>query len=431
MRNWFSLFPLVAAVALAACSQTATSGGTGTGLLPAPSQGINGVVRLNASPAPIKQLHVYTWDAVGIPGGTYNITMAQAAPWLNYVMTSPALSPAAKAVGMTTVLYSDPNRQFPGDVMWTNDETTFAHDCNNNRISISGSNTWLMEPHSTHLWQLWPAYVALVKSWHAQYDYIFEDSADEVNPNRFSSMPCNFNQNDWTTATNNLDNALGSPIIYNGLGLINGQGTTPGPAFGLNPTAFGGMSEDCYVGRTPTGYFYYPHWAATENTEIQMALGQKFFICHADQWVDAASNTALRTYFYASFLLTYDRDAMAVDTQFQTPSGLGVMPEVQLVPTQAVQKLPADVSSLMTSSGVYGREWNACYIAGQSVGPCAVAVNPNNPAKGPARAFPWPTKYHHTLQMTGAGVLDGGTVSTTGAAPPATMPGGSAVIVFQ
>ena len=432
LKRSFIYIIAAAAVVLAACSQ-----GPAGSVVPGPgqqlggAQSIGGVTHLTSTPAPMSMKHVRTWDAVGIPGGSMNVTMAQAAPWLTYVMTSPALSKTAKSLGMTTVLYSDPNRQFPGDVMWTNDETTFAHDCNNNRITISGANTYLMNPYSTHLYALWPAFVSQVHSYNnAQFDYIFEDSADEINPNRFSSMPCNFDQTSWTTATNALDAALGSPIIYNGLGLIQGSGTQPGPAIGLNPTTNGGMSEDCYSGRTPTGYFYYPHWAATENTEIQMSQAGRPFICHADWYGDAAASVGQRMYFYASFLLTYDRDTQAVDTQFATPSQLGVMPESQLVATLPRVSLPNDVSSLVQASGVYAREYNACYIATQYVGPCAAVVNPNNPAKGHALAFPFVGKYNHTLLVSGEGALDGGTVSASGPAPPATMLGGSAVIAF-
>lgn len=378
---------------------------------------------------PISQKHVQTWLIIGEPGGTYSVSPAQVSQWVDYVMTTPALSSAAQAAGEKSVLYSDPNRQAPGGPMWTNDETTFAHDCNGNRITVSGSNTYLMDVHSTHLWALWPAFVAQTVSWGGVWSYIFEDSADEINTQRLSQLPCNFDQTDWTNNTNLMDQALGQTnIIYNGLGLIQGGGTQPGPAIGLNPTTQGGMSEDCYVGRTPTGYFYAPHWEASENTELQMAQQGKLFICHADAYTDASQSQLLRTYFYASFLLTYDRSTQIVNTEFLTPSGVTVMPEAQLVPTQPIQSSPGDISGLMQSSGVYGREYRACYLAGNYAGPCAAVVNPNHP--GMQMAFPWPTKYHHTLAMSGYGVYDGGTVSTNGAAPPAMMDGGTAQIVF-
>lgn len=383
-----------------------------------------------ATPHPIVWKHVQTWGNVGESGGTDRVTMAQAAPWLTYVLTTPALSSAAREAGIKPVAYTDPNRQAPGGPMWTQNEATFAHDCSGHRITVSGAPTDVMDPHSTVLHGLWPAFVRLEKSWGAQFAYVFEDSADEVNPQRFSALPCGFNQDDWTSATNAMDGYLGAPIIYNGLGFIPSNGPAPGPAIALNATTTGGMSEDCYVGRTPNGYFYAPHWQASENTELQMAAAGKLFICHADSYGYAKASTALRTYFYASFLLTYDRLTSIVDTQFVTPSGLGVMPETELIPKQPLVPTPADVSSLLLPSGLYGREYGDCYLSTLYVGHCAVVVNPNNPHTSGPKAFPWPGKYQHTLVMTGEGAYDGGTVSPNGPPPPALIKGGSAEIVF-
>ena len=376
--------------------------------------------------------HLLTWLIIGAPGGTYKVGPAQVAQWVDYTMTTPALSVIAKAVGMKTAIYTNPNRTHPGDLMYTNDETTFAHDCNGRRIHISGSPDELMNVYSQKLWSMWPTDTKIMEHWGGGgiYDYVFEDSADEINTQRLSALPCHFVQADWTKATNDLQNHLGMTILYNGLGLI-GQGQkTPGESFKLNPTAFGGMSEDCYVGRTPTGYFYYPHWAATENTEIGMQQATKIFVCHSDAYTKASQSNALRTYFMASVLLTYDVASTIINTEFLTPSGVTVMPEAQLVPTQPLVGQPSSVDALMQSGGVYGREYGACYLAGNPIGACAVAINPNNPKSGPALPFPWPTKYHHTLVMNGNGAYDGGTVTTNGSAPPANMPGGTAAIVF-
>ena len=370
--------------------------------------------------------HVQTWLAIGEPGGTYAVTPAQVSQWVDFVMTTAALSTNAQAAGEKSVLYTDPNRQPPGGPMWTTDETTFAHDCSGNRITVSGSADLLMDVHSAHLWTLWPAYVSLNESWGGVWSYIFEDSADEINTQRLSALPCGFDQTDWTNSTNQMDAQLGSPIIYNGLGLIPQGSSQPGAAIGLNPTTDGGMSEDCYVGRTPTGYYFAPHWLATANTEIRMAQAGKLFVCHSDAYVDASLNDALRTYFYASFLLTYGRASQIVDTEFLTASGVTVMPEAQLVPTDPVVATPGDISGLLEPSGVYAREYRACYLAGNFVGPCASVVNPTKTTL----SYPWPNRYHHTLVMSGYGVYDGGTVSTNGPAPPPTMAGPSAYIVF-
>jgi hypothetical protein len=166
-----------------------------------------------------------------------------------------------------------------------------------------------------------------------------------------------------------------------------------------------------------------------ENTEIGMQQTGKLFVCHGTDFVDARSSMAIRTYYYASMLLTYDPNTTIANTEFLTPSGVTVMPEVQLVPLSPLVATPTTIDGLIQSSGVYGREYGDCYLAGADVGPCAVAVNSNKPGTQ-ALAFPWSTKYQHTMTMSGSGAYDGGTVDILGPAPPATMAGGTAAIVF-
>jgi hypothetical protein len=287
-----------------------------------------------------------------------------------------------------------------------------------------------MDVHSTHLWSLWPTAVQTMQGWGAVFDYVFEDSADEIQTLKLSAQPCNFDQNDWTSYTNQMDGQLGFPIIYNGLGLIPQGTSSPGPAIGLNSTTNGGMSEDCYSGRTPTGYFFQPHWSAEENTQIQMAQAHKLFVCQSDWYVQPSAGVSQRMYQFASFLMTYDRNSQYIKTEFQTASAVHVMPEAQLVALNPLVATPSDISGLLLPSGLYGREYQDCYIGGNYVGPCAAIVNPNNPHSGPALAFPWPTKYHHTLVVAGEGWYDGGTVSPKGPAPPSAVAGATGLIVF-
>jgi hypothetical protein len=374
--------------------------------------------------------HVMTWDSDDLGPDTMHVTPAQAAPYVQILLTVPQTGAAVEAAGIISALYTDPNRVAPGGPMYTSDESTFAHDCSNNRITVQDSPDYLMDVHSTHLWSLWPEEVQTFQGWGAMFNYIFEDSADEIQTEKLSAQPCNFNQDDWTNQTNSMDNQLGYPIIYNGLGLIPQGTSSPGPSIGLNATTNGGMSEDCYSGRTPTGYYYQPHWSAEENTEIQMQEAGKLFICQSDWFVDAASSVPQRMYQLASFLMTYDRNSQYVKTEFQTPSALHVMPEAQLVPLNPSIATPSDISGLLLSSGLYGREYNDCYIDGNYVGPCATVVNPNNPKDSKPLAFPWPTKYKHTLVTSGEGWYDGGKVSATGPAPPALVPGATGLIVF-
>ena len=380
----------------------------------------------------ISMKHVLTWDAMDGTGNAVKITALQAAPWLDYALTIPATSVLVKAAGIKSALYMNPNRQAPGGPMYSKHESEFAHTCSQQRIKEyhPDPKAYYTDPHSATLQSLWIQALAAEVAWGAVYDFVFEDNADAAVPQNMTGTPCNFTWNSWTNATNSLDNALGAPIIGNALGYILPNSDQPGPGIGINPSTAGNMAEDCYVGRTPTGYYFAPHWLATENTEIQMAQANKLFVCHADWYDDASTSVAQRIYLYASILLTYKQSTQVVDTEFGTPSGLHVMPEAQLIPANPRVPAPANIQGLMQPSGVYGREYANCYLAGSGVGPCAVVVNPNNPQSGPPLAFPWPSTYHHTLTVRGRGVYDGGTVNLTGPAPPANMAGGTAVIAF-
>jgi hypothetical protein len=401
---------------------------TSTGLAPMPSA--FQVTGLRGHPSPIRD-HVLTWLIIGSAGGTQKVTPDQVVQWVDYTMTKQADSVIAHALGMKTIFYTDPNRVGKSDLMYTKDETTFAHDCSGSRITVLTKDKFLMDVHSKHLWSLWPWAATTMMGWGGGgvYDYVFEDTADSVNALRMSAMPCNFNQVDWTTNTNLLDKNLGYNIIYNGLSHVPKDTESPAPAFYLNPTAFGGMAEDCYVGRSPSGYHYGLNWMGMENTEIGMQQTGKLFVCHGDAYTASHTSMALRTYFYASVLLSYDPNTTIVNTEFLTPSGVTIMPEVQLVPTNPLVQTPTAIEGLMQSSGVFGREYADCYLAGTDIGPCAVAVNSAKPTNQ-TLAFPWPGKYQHTLKMFGKGVYDGGTVAINGPPPPANMAGGTAAIVF-
>jgi hypothetical protein len=169
-------------------------------------------------------------------------------------------------------------------------------------------------------------------------------------------------------------------------------------------------------------------WQAIENSALQVTNEHKQFTCLARNLAEANTQYDARIWTVASFLLTYDPARSALWEEFATPSGLHVMPESQLVALNPVVAQPSVVTQLQTSTGAYGREFKNCYVKGVSVGPCAVAIAIDY---GTPRAFPWPGKYHHTLVLSGNGVLDGGSLSTTGPPPPATIPAFESVVVFQ
>jgi hypothetical protein len=419
---------LSAATLMSACG---AQGGQSTAIVPS---AINAVSHTSSiiSDQTVVQTHVLTWDALGGGSGS-SVSPTQAGPWLNYAMVQAGDAAAARAAGIKAVLYTDPGRQHPGDFAFTTDETTYAHDCSGNRIAVEPNpdpNSVLMNVHSTHLAQLWQQYVKNTESWAGPVDVVFDDTADEMG--KVLGSPCDFNQSAWTAATNTMNASVGAPILYNGLGATTVVGTTSAmsPSIGLNPTTIGGMAEECYMTRSSAGYDRNAWWQAMEDTELTMTNRNKMFVCHSTDFVDASQNAAGRIYYYASFLLSYSVKHSMTDEEFMTPDNFHVFPESQLVALNPLSALPTNISGEAQAAGGYGRQYAHCYLAGQPIGACAAFVNPNSSNLKPV-AFPWPTVYSHTLVVSGYDVLGGGTVSASGPAPSALIPGTSAVIAIQ
>jgi hypothetical protein len=371
--------------------------------------------------------HVLTLDAYMHAG---MVDPVIAAPYLDYAEVQHADANAFDAAGIKTILYTDPNRSYVGSPMYNSDETTFAHDCNGNRILVGHRKitTYQMNVESPNLEPIWAEWVANVVGAGYNYTYIFEDGANNVHND--SAKPCGYTEPAWTAASNANDIALGQTIIYNGLGTLGDGWNKPPPSILLNPTTFGGSLEGCYGNSTVQNPL--PKtivWLNYETTELTMNNAQKHFDCRGLQLFPAKTSLNRRIYMYASFLLTYDLASSDISEKFSTPSNLAVFPEETLVATSPIIPTPTNVNKLKTSHWTYGRQYAACYLWGVFVGSCAAVVNADNPNS--PHAFPWPGVYSHTLVLSGAGVLDGGTASVTGPAPPATIPGTSALIAIQ
>jgi hypothetical protein len=377
--------------------------------------------------------HVLTWDALGSGGIQTTVTDAQAAVYLTWVMSSISDSVGFHAAGIKTMYYTQPNRQAPGSPEYSTDETTFAHDCSNNRIFDTTFKTEnLMDPTSTHLGQLWQAEAQNVTG-HlgGQFDAIYEDLTDTIIYT--TTQPCGFDQTAWSAASNSLTSyisSMGLPVIYNGLGAFGPwqHGIQQvSPTIAMNQSTIGGMDEGCYNHNGRFEEIFAPQWFTVENTEIQMTQAQKLFFCRNLDTTFANNAINSRLYAYASFLMTYGPHTSAYGSSLSTFDGFHELPEVQLVALKAVQPLPSDISGLKQTGGTYGRQFGSCYVASVLVGPCAVVVNPQKWSLN----FPWPTLYHHTLTVSGQDIYGGGTMSTTGPPPPASVPETTGIIAFQ
>jgi hypothetical protein len=76
---------------------------------------------------------------------------------------------------------------------------------------------------------------------------------------------------------------------------------------------------------------------------------------------------------------------------------------------------------------VYVREYKDCFYRGTDKGRCVVVVNPTNAVQ----TYAFGSKYRYTFVLRGGGVLEGGSVSTSGPAPSPSLGRASAVIAFQ
>ena len=368
----------------------------------------------------ISMQHVLTYAYLGI-GGAPLAPYGPYAPHVNWVMGKASDGNAISAVGIKVMVYTNPNREYKTDPLYTSDESTFAHTCAGARITTS-DGAYLMNPASTSLWSLWENLIDTYQSQGHVDAFEADDAADLYG---VSAIPCGYTAANWLSSTISEDASVSAPIVYNNLGLFSWDKVSPG--IGLNASATGGLMENCYAEWWNPALLHDGDWRAIEDTEIQMAAQHKDLFCFAMSRTAGASAIGSRQYVYASFLLTYDPNTSILFEDYQTtPSHFWVFPESELVALNPVLPAPATITGLQVSTNVYAREYNTCYIRGSYVGPCAAVVNSDGSSSHP---FPFPTKYHHAMTLSGGGVLDGGTVTTTGA-PPSTMPALSGVVAF-
>lgn len=373
--------------------------------------------------------HVLTADFFGAPYGSSSISPEEAAPHLTWAQVSVRVADAVAAAGIKTQYYIDPaltiaNR---GDQLYTSDESTFAHDCAGNRVTIPyhGLTEDLMAFDQASMRAVFKHWVDRVAG-AVHYDALFEDDADlpsEYMP--FRAMPCHYSDAQWLRDFDGLNQASPLPVIVGGLNAS--KRPRPSGVIDLlsSDKTLGENYEHCYASDTQpklTGAI----WEATENTELAVARARKLFQCTARDNSAAVTSGDGRLYVYSSFLLTYDPRSSVIWEEYTTPSRFRVEPETQLVALDPLTPLPSEISGLQLPGGTYAREFGRCYISGRFVGPCAAVVNPDSSAHS------WSSRlYRHTLTLHGGGVLDGGTISADGPPPPSQLPPASGTVVFR
>jgi hypothetical protein len=375
--------------------------------------------------------HVMTAEYLLGYYGTHSVTPSQAAPYLSWAQTSIGDSRSIHNAGIKTQIYIDPNWVGTTDPMYSGStESDFAHTCGGSRVTVqfgSASSRYDTNPGSSAMRSHWASWVSAQKAagW---VDMIFEDNGGPLSSYAKypSGMPCGYSSSTWISYAEGMNNSISAPIIMNGL---NAFTTAPAPNLTVvenSSNTVGGNMEGCYNDLNDpidTG----TSWLIEENSELALSRAGKYFQCMGRDQASGASSTTARIFSYASFLLSYNPSKSVFESEWYTPSKFHVYPETGLVALNPVVSTPSSITSLRTSTGVYGREYGACYYRGTYVGKCAVAVNHTY---GSVERFPF-SGYTRTLTLSGYGVLDGGSASTNGPPPPSSMSAYTAVIAFK
>lgn len=387
----------------------------------------------SASASTITQTHVLTADYLGAPFGTTSISPSSAAPYLNWASVGVPNSTTIHEAGIKTEWYTSPYRTRSTDPLYTMvGGAGFSTTCGGDRIytDYTGIPMYMMDPDSA---AVETAYRQLVASAEASgtIDALYQDNGVEpgyyIKGTWVPGMPCEYSDSNWIIAAERLNASVGKAAIINGLSSVTETGVSElVSVVEDSPSVIGGNFESCFNASTQPEEGVWV-WTDTEQTQIDLVGHRKYFQCMGGVQSDASLEPASRIFTLASFLMTYSPAYSIMWSQFATPSGLHVMPEAGLVPLDPLVAQPSSIALLESPQKTYVREYAACYYRGKLIGGCAMVVNDQR------YAYPSPTfrqSYHHTLTVSGAGLLDGGTVSFSGAAPPATMAPLSAYIAL-
>jgi hypothetical protein len=244
-----------------------------------------------------------------------------------------------------------------------------------------------------------------------------------------------YSRGQWQAGEAALAAALQLPVIFNGLGAFAASESDAAVASvaATGANVWGGMCENCFYGNQANAHnpFVWTGPILDANLTSLMRVigaGRNAIVINDD-----VSDRVTRERALADMMLVYDPDHLFVAGR---PCGnvslIHACPEQALTFYAPLGPYPSAPSSVVTATGVYAREFAACYDHGRFVGRCAAVVNPD---VDNSRSLPTLTHaYHHTLALHGTGPCncygDSGSVTFDGAAAPATLPKATGYVLF-
>ncbi|HEY1729319.1 MAG TPA: hypothetical protein VGG22_13155 [Candidatus Baltobacteraceae bacterium] len=416
--------------------------------------------------------------------------VAAAKPWITYFAapspnndptgTYPSYgTPGLAAAGVSAshvYAYIDDSHVYSGDAQFNNikpgglDASAEALDCAGNPVTEKNSNGYLSDPWQPAALALYDNDVTTQYNYSTEFGIVFIDDVNAYLYNDNNDLPCH-NGIQWSepasstayaaivdsmsvagllaghTAPKYLLNALSAITIQAGGSTANianaiNQFTGLANVFGFVCDECLGDTKNAIIGLNTSGELV-NQWIVTEDAEIATVNAQKLYLLQdQDSISTGAMSYTARTYAFASFMLVWDPVYTAYQNDYYGYPGNGknpnstnpqihVFPEEELTAYNPIVTYPSTspgIGALQDPAGTYFREYQSCFYNGTSVGACAFVVNPSSSA----HAKPMLNgTYGHTMTISNQlSVLDGGTVSLTGAAVPSTIPGLSAYILL-
>jgi hypothetical protein len=421
-------------------------------------------------------------------GGYHNDTpsggLATAKPWITYYANpdangsatypsygTPGLAAAGISPGRVYV-YSDDSRIYRGDTQYNNiapggaDSAAEARNCAGSPVTVNGNGGYLSDPYQATTLTLYDNDVTRLYNYSSEYGMVF---LDDVNGYGYTDngMPCR-NGLSWAqtstsaayastiaaiTVSNLAAGHLPPVFLLNALNpmMTWAQGnvslllseisslTSPANVVGLDCESCLADGTNPAIGNTSSGELT-NQWTLVENAALALVNAHKiFWLQNQDASSSGSTSYAGRIFSFASFMLIWDPTYTVYQNAYYGYPGNGstanstnpqihVFPEEALVAYNPLVPYPSSIATLQDAGGSYVREYQSCYYSGTFVGACAFVVNPD------AASHPKPAlrgTYSHTLAISSqSSIIDGGTVSVLGAAPPSTIPGTTGYVLL-
>jgi hypothetical protein len=355
------------------------------------------------------------WNQSGL---ATQVSASWAAAWADFVETrsSTYANQFHSAGGKYAVAYIDPNYFYtsstdtsPGNYP----SSAFGHDSSGARIWRSeGSGTeYYLLSNSSSMQSVFAGVVNNIKNG-GGYNFAYADGVSanlSTSTYRFNAQPV-----EMTTNTQYIDGmkqllaGVSLPVIANGYN--NGDPLTEAQEYVGASNIVGLFGETCFTwgDAAYTG----TAWTDMANGLLYSTQRSSWAICGGRGTL--SDNRALRTYYLASWWLTYDPNwSVALEIMSSDSNPVDVFAEEQIVPINPLQTATT-ISSLQTSTGAYARQFGACYYDKTAWGACAAVVNPTSATV----AMPSLTSaYHHSLALDNNNLYAGGKASLSTTVP--------------